>query len=303
MEQLQCTFQEESVEFEHCVFPTYLYHHSGAYKGRVVIVHGYRDLHEFYFGLINVLTAGGYDVFFYFMRGEGTSKPASNSYASNDDSRVYKDMDFIIKRNLDQLQPAEKLNLFGHSLGGALVLCYAAIGTYKDRLRCVASCAPLIELAPETGVSLVEEWALRTVCHFVPPARYIRIKTPLRVEFLSTLPEIQQHILNRESTSQLRGTLVEARDFVLRGRRLLHQDFYSQISTELPVAIFHGDDDHINDCRASQKFIDGLQKIGNKHAQYHEFKDGRHELLAEFCSTDFFDGVLKFLDANSGAGQ
>ncbi|KAG7747539.1 hypothetical protein KL912_003563 [Ogataea haglerorum] len=210
MQQLECAVETGEVEHDGCVFPTFLHRHSGDYKGRIVFIHGYRDIYELFFGLFNKLTADGYDVHFHYQRGEGTSRPASNVQSSNDDSRVYKDMDFFISRNLDA---DDKVILMGHSMGGGLILNYSAFGTYRDRLLMTVACSPLIELSPETAAPKYQEWAIRALCWAVPPVRYLRVKTPLKVEYVSSLPEVQQFIRSRAPPAGLTATAIEARDF------------------------------------------------------------------------------------------
>ncbi|KAG7879208.1 hypothetical protein KL925_004278 [Ogataea polymorpha] len=300
MQQLECAVETAEVDHDGCVFPTFLHKHSGEYKGRIVFIHGYRDIYELFFGLFNVLTANGYDVHFHYQRGEGTSRPAGNVQSSNDDSRVYKDMDFFIKRNLES---DEKVILMGHSMGGGLILNYSAFGTYRERLLMTVACSPLIELSPETAVPKHHEWAIRALCWAVPPARYVRIKTPLKVEYVSSLPEVQQFIQSKTPPAKLTATAIEARDFVLRGKRLLQPELYTRYDKNLPIAILHGNADHINDCRASKTFIDNLQSAGCTHASYTELDGAAHNLAVEPCSDIFFRQLLNILDANRRTGQ
>ncbi len=116
-------------------------------KGRIVWVHGFSEFSKVYVQLFDDLSHSGYEVFFFDQRGAGLTSPGKLK-GITDDFHAFDDLDFFLKKNIDELEAREnkKLFLMGHSMGGGISLNYGITGKYKDHLTGIAVSGPLVLL-------------------------------------------------------------------------------------------------------------------------------------------------------------
>lgn len=118
----------------------------------------------------------------------------------------------------------------------------------------------------------------------------LRINTKLNQDYVTADPEWLKFLKNDPFVNPLVGSLKQINDCLERGTRLLKGSFNKDFS--VPVLIVHGEDDSVNDRRASEKFIDSI-KIEDKLLV--EPKGGKHSL---FIDTEeiFQESKQAFLD-------
>lgn len=123
-------------------------------KARVVFVHGFSDhSNSSYNVLFSYLAQQGITVYAYDQRGWGRNvKVASDRGNTGPNSRIMDDLTCFI-RHLPGSENEIPLFLFGHSMGGGIILWYSAHGPaeIKSRIRGYLADAPFIKLHP-TGM-------------------------------------------------------------------------------------------------------------------------------------------------------
>lgn len=266
-----------------CKFATYLWRTKAPYKGRIIFIHGYRDSQEIYYWAFEQLMAAGYDVFYFDQRGEGNTVLTDGSKGTTDDEKAFEGVDFFVEYNLKQLKQESKpsnLAFLTVSMGGGIGLNYAAIGKHIDKIFAEVNIAPLVLLHEKTYPGIVVEWISRILC-CIPFCKTIKVKTEVKPEYISADPAVVEY-LEEKSKEPLYGTVIEARDFIQRGRRLLTPEYYEKVDKNLPILICHGDDDKVNDYEGSREFIEKVNGVpGMKNKQLIVYPGGQHVLLAD----------------------
>lgn len=103
-----------------------------------------------YVKIFDQLVAEGYECFIFDQRGAGWTSPGPMR-GHTDEFHVFDDMNFFLKRNLDEVAATHgKLFVGGHSMGGGIALNYGVNGKYKDQIAGIFSTGPLVELHPST---------------------------------------------------------------------------------------------------------------------------------------------------------
>lgn len=294
----------EALEMKEATYQTYTWPvpEEVQWKGLILYVHGYKEGHTVYHRQFEYFAKHGYECFFYYQFAEGETKQLNEHIkVSSGDFYAYKALDDMMDYQMQRLKKSGKplnIHLMGHSMGGGIVLNYAIEGKFIKQFKSVSVIAPLILLHRKTYPGFLTELIVRFLC-LTNLGRNLRVPTPLKPHYLTQDPETAKYIEDRIGITNLTGAMGESKDFILRGRKLLDPSFYSQIDKQLPVLICHGDDDNINDCEASMKFIAGLNSIeGMQNKSLEVYKDGRHCLHAEVepIAQKLADDLLQFLD-------
>ncbi|VUG17359.1 DEBR0S2_05028g1_1 [Brettanomyces bruxellensis] len=305
------TPSEKVIPVADCNFHTYFWsveRDPKDYKGRILILHGYRDLRQVYYYFLEQLALNGYDVFYFDQRGEGETVLKNGKKGTTNDEHAFKAVDYFIEYNQKELEQeakegkvdkAKKLSILSVSMGGGISLNYAAIGKYASNLAGMVNIAPLILLHEKTYPGRITEFVVRTLCA-IPGCQSLHVKTNLHPEYISGDSKYSEYIRERDRKSPLSATLVESRDFILRGRRLLLPAYYKKVDKELPILICHGDTDYVNDIEGSRKFLEKLKEVpGMKNKKIIEYRNGRHELFIDRpeIRDKVINDVVEFLDS------
>lgn len=300
---------EKDITFDDCIFRSYTwYAPKDKWKGRVIFIHGYRDSHDFYYELGETIAKEGFDFFFFYQRGEGESKLTDNTQGVTNDHYAYKAIDDMILYNVAELEKQKlppTLHLMGLSMGGGLTLSYACHGPYREKIQSFAAIAPLIVLHKDTNPGKILEWAVRAICLF-DFGKQLRVSSPLKSEYIAGDPQYKEYLESITDTNGLQGAFVETRDFILRGRRLLNKEIYSQVDPNVPLVILHGDDDHINSYAASAEWINSVNGIhGMKNKQLLSYKNGKHNLVIDIpeIRNRVISDLVHFLHENECASD
>lgn len=283
------------ITLDDCIFTTYRWKVPNAQSNprpMILLVHGYRDHHAAYSELAETLVKKlNVDVFFFYQRGEGTTRLVNGRRGVTNDAHAYAAIDAMIAKAASDPTVTE-IHLLGHSMGGGLVLNYACGCGGRERngnnessyhinsVKSIVACAPLIELHPHTHPGQLIEWVVRAVCA-LPWTKTLRVKSPLDVEAITGDPQWQDWMRASIDPKTLNGAFVETRDFILRGRALLSDQVIQCIARNLPILVCHGDADKINDVRASREWVGKASNVENAVVSMKEYKDGRHSLMVD----------------------
>ncbi|VEU22694.1 DEKNAAC103735 [Brettanomyces naardenensis] len=294
-----------------CKYYTYIWKRDrdpSAYKGRILFIHGYRDSQQVYYYTFEKLTEAGYDVFYFDQRGEGKTVLTNGKKGTASEETALGAVDYFIEFNLKELADEGKpsrLSILSVSMGGGIALNYSAIGRYRKKLTCIVNIAPLILLHEKTYPGIVTETLVRGLC-VAPFMRSLHVKTYIHPEYIAGDPVYEEYLRARMEKKPLYATLVESRDFVLRGRRLLSEEYYGKVEKELPILICHGDADYVNDVEGSKKFFEKVNGVkGMKNKRLIIYPKGRHVLYigAEETREKALKDTIEFLDEFNGAAE
>jgi acylglycerol lipase len=230
----------------------------GNYKGTVCLVHGLGEHSGRYFHVGQFLNSSGYALLAADLRGHGKSEGQRGHTPSIEVLRE------DISRQIDEAQekaPSAPIFLYGHSLGGTLVLSYGIRSNQK--VNGVIATGPLLR----TG--------------FEPPAWKLSLGRIMRSLFptFSMSNEIDRDGLSRDpqvvhayNTDPLVHDRLSAQlgiDMIEEGLWLLE----NASSLGSPTLIMHGSDDRICSPQASQEFAqkaDSICRLKIWDGQYHE---------------------------------
>ncbi|SCV01465.1 LAME_0G16380g1_1 [Lachancea meyersii CBS 8951] len=242
-------------------------------RARVLIVHGFNEHVLLYSRLMDYLSRAGIETFIFDQRGSGTTS-TGKLRGVTDEMHTFRDLDHFIEWNLQDKAEQTGLFLFGHSMGGGIVLNYGCSGKFKDQIAGIVCTGPLVTLHPHTAPMAIVSLLSPLLAKLLPR---FRIDTGLDLD-ATTSDERYREFLSRDPlTVPLYGSLRQIYDFLERGKRLVRDKSYvSQLQT--PILIFHGQDDKINDPAGSQKFFD-LCTLSDKHLKL--VPNARHSLCLE----------------------
>lgn len=280
------TESANGVVFTHMLWPSNLKDDQGAIitKARLLIVHGFGEHTQIYYRFMDSLSQLGIETFIFDQRGAGKTSPGKLKGRTNE-YHTFNDLDYFIERNLKECDDRGlKLFLFGHSMGGGIVLNYGCTGKYKDRLAGILSTGPLIMLHPSSAPNKVLQFISPVLAGLLPT---MKVDTRLDHHGITSHEDYRSFLQSDPMSTPLYGTFKQIYDFLQRGKRLYQDKEYVQ-QFDRPVFILHGQDDTINDPVASKKFIELCPYEDKQLKIYHE---ARHSLCLE--KEDVFVDVVK----------
>ncbi|SCU94742.1 LADA_0G10836g1_1 [Lachancea dasiensis] len=249
----------------------------GAPKARLLILHGFDEHALIYSRLMDHLAHFGIECFVFEQRGSGQTS-VGKLRGVTDEFNTFRDLDHFIEWNLQDKEKATSLFLFGHSMGGGIVLNYGCNGKYKDKISGIICTGPLVTLHPHTAPSAFLTLASPLLAKFLPR---FRIDTGLDLEATTSDERYREFLSHDPLTVPLYGSFRQIYDFLERGKRLA-RDRAHVAQFRAPVLIFHGEDDTINDPIGSQSFYD-LCPVSDKRLRL--FPQARHALCLETDET------------------
>lgn len=268
------------------------------YKGRVIFVHGFGEHATMFTEFMDFLSQHGYDVFFFDQRGAGKTSPTKNLLGLTNEHYTFKDLDNMIEHNLKIIEekPTKNLFLHSHSMGGGIVLNYGIHGKYRQSITGYMCEAPLILLHPKTKPNMLLERLIRVVCLVYPTMKF---DTKLDLNYLTDNEGYRNYLVNDEMSKPI-GTIVQLRDMILRGRKLVEKNYATQFVKDASVCIFHGEGDFINAIDGSEKFIELVSK-DNPNRKLVRYTNAKHCIYMDVDGVRqrYFDHVLEFLDNHS----
>lgn len=246
-------------------------------RGCIVISHGFGEHCGRYNKLIHTLTGIGLTTVRYDLRGHGNSG-GKRGHASTYD--VYLDDLAQIVELARDVSPNLPTFLFGHSLGGGLVLNYALRrgGNFSG----VIALSPWLRLAFQPSAWKV--MLAKTVAGIMPS---MSKPTDLDVSMLSHDPEVAKNYAQDPLTNPVMSAaaflaLVNAGEYALAHANALR----------LPLLLMHGGDDAVTDVRASEAFF---AAAGAADKTFKRWDGMYHETLNEIGSAAVYQSIVDWL--------
>jgi alpha-beta hydrolase superfamily lysophospholipase len=249
----------------------------GAPRAAIAMVHGYGEHAGRYAALHRVLVGAGFAVAAADLRGFGRSPGLRGHIDAWRDYRT--DVDAIVGLAAS-LAPGRPLFLFGHSMGGLIVLDYAL--ERPGMLAGVIASGPALRQAG--GRRLVKELAARLLSRVAP-----RLGSRLGLDNagISSLPE--------EVEAYLSDPLVLDRATMRWGAEILRTMSATAARAPAfprPLLLLHGLDDPINDPEGSRAFD---RSCGHPDHQLRLYAGSRHEIHHDVGRAQFERDLLRWL--------
>ncbi|CCD27408.1 acylglycerol lipase NDAI_0K02170 [Naumovozyma dairenensis CBS 421] len=266
-------------------------------KGRVILIHGFGEYTKLQYRLMDHLSYSGYESFTFDQRGAGVTSPGKLKGLTNE-YHTFNDLDHFLEKNLQECQEGKiPLFLWGHSMGGGIILNYSCMGKYKDQINGYIGSGPLIILHPHTAPNKVTQILSPILAKWLPRTK---IDTGLDLEGITTDKRYREWLANDKPMSvPLYGTFRQIYDFLERGKKLYNNrdDFIGKnFNKDTPILIMHGKDDTINDPKGSKAFIENCP---SKDKQLNLYPGMRHSIFSLETDENFekvFADFKKWLD-------
>lgn len=243
-------------------------------KAVMALVHGFGEHCGRYDHMASYLNTQGIAVVAADMRGHGKSAGKRGVVSAYDDFR--EDLDALLAKTR-ALYPDSPITLYGHSMGGGIVLDYGSIQT--NDLPIIAS-APLITLTepiPKT---------LRAFAKFMgkvlPKGA---LAQPIDGTKISNLPDEQALYLNDPLNHGKMGfRLADA--MVATGERIQE----SANHWDRPLLLFHSKADQLTGFDGSADFAKHAKQV-----EFHPFDDVQHEMHNDTSRTEVYKLMSEFI--------
>lgn len=248
-------------------------------RALVVLTHGFGEHSGRYNKLGATLSAAGFSLLGYDLRGHGRSQGRRGHAPSY--QRYLDDLTQVVAHARNQM-PGRKTFIFGHSMGGGIVLNYAL--------------NPIGDLA---GIIATGPW-LRLA--FQPPAWKVAVAKLLAgvIPTLSMPTNLDARLLSHDSAvvsayqndPAVHGMISAAAftGIVAAGEQTLANA--SKVS--LPLLVMHGGDDGITDHRASEAFVNSA---GSTDKTFKQWPGRYHEILNELNAEPIYAAAVEWLSA------
>ena len=243
----------------------------------VVLTHGFGEHCGRYDGLARALNASNVSLFAYDLRGHGRSGGPRGSLPAYD--ALLDDLGRVVAA-AQQEHPDLPLFLFGHSMGGNIVLNYAL--RRPAGIRGVLVSGPWLRLASQPpkwkrilGTLAAKLWPQMALPAAVDPA---------------VLSHDQQQVAAYASDPLVHGTMTAR--------------LYSEVSAAgawalahaasltLPVLLMHGGGDRLIDPRATEEFN---AQVGSRDKSMRIYSDQYHEILNETDPTPVLRDIVEWI--------
>jgi acylglycerol lipase len=245
-------------------------------KGVVILVHGIGEHIQRYTNWVALFNNRGIGVVGVDLPGHGRS-PGRKGHLS--DYGVVGEMLDILINTSRQTFPGVPLYLYGHSLGGGIVLDY--ILRHNPRVKGAIVTSPWLRLSYEPPrIKLMLASAIRYVLPGMIQSSGLDVNhishDPQEVEKYKADPLIHDKI----SVSTIHNA-VSAGKYVMNHSSDL----------KIPVLLLHGGDDKITSPTASKEFA-----AGNTLTEFRQFEGGYHELHNEPFRLEVFDVIINWIE-------
>jgi acylglycerol lipase len=251
--------------------------------GDVLFVHGFGDHSGLYGNLIRIINDAGYNAYGYDVRGHGLSSGVRG--IAEGISQLVNDLDQVMDYFTSEHGLTDPL-LFGHSLGGMVVLDYAA--KHQQKLKAVAATSPGLLIHTTTLMEI--KLTLGRIIARITPA--LRMNAGLDIRYLSHDPEIIKRYKN--------DPLVHGKVSAAFGVNLAYYgagviERASRLS--IPLFLAHGSADKIVNPEGTVRFFENCRSANKKiciyPGLYHEIFNEPPDMRSPFAD-DFHDWLMNF---------
>ncbi|KAF8421550.1 Alpha/Beta hydrolase protein [Boletus edulis BED1] len=275
-------------------FFTRAYSPSSPAKAAVVFVHGFAEHIARYEHVFPTWSSRGIAVFAYDQRGFGRTaqdeqhKSKNSAYGKTSWTAQLEDLEWAVQHTKQQF-PDVPVFLYGHSMGGALVLAFPTRTQGPPSKEGLASISGIVSTSPlilqTKPASKTTRWIGGKASSLAPS---LLIPAPLDPKELCHDDAVGEAYL-KDPLIKLCGSLRGLRDMLDGGEKLLAKD-YAQWPRQLPVLLVHGTEDKMTSSKATEKFYGLLSAddktfspyVGGFH-ELHNEPDGVKEKLTEEC--------------------
>lgn len=246
-------------------------------KGVIVLVHGMGEHSGRYeHSVVPDLISNGYAVVSFDLYGHGKSNGKRGHCPSY--SALLEAIDYVINK-AEQVFPIKPIILYGHSLGGNLVLNYTL--KKQHNLKAVIATSPFLSLAFQPP-----KWklALGKLMLKIAPS----LTLPSEIE-TSAISSIKSEVQRYKTDPLIHGKISPMYLFPVLNAGKYAINNADKI--KIPSLIFHGKADRIIDYKGAVEF--------NKRAKnctLHLFENGFHELHHDIYKQELLQMIVKWLD-------
>jgi acylglycerol lipase len=246
-------------------------------KAIINLIHGLGEHSSRYNGWSNRFTDEGYIIRSFDMRGHGRSEGIRGH--SSDYRNLIMDLSDFVSRGKEEF-PALPEFIYGHSLGGNLVLNYAIENLLSVRGLIITS--PWLELTHKPSSFI---FGILSVLGRLMPS--MLVNNGLDIKHISRdeneIEKYKNDSLVHEKISL--GLGLQIIESGLRAASGIHK-------VNVPLLVLHGSDDEITSCRTTRNFV---RHAGEK-TTYIEFEGGYHELHNDIDNRIVFRSIIDWLE-------
>ncbi|WP_322791631.1 alpha/beta hydrolase [Bellilinea sp.] len=245
-------------------------------RGVIILVHGLGEHSGRYQHLAQLLNQHGYAVIASDHAGHGQTGGKRGHVDSYE--CFFEELDTLLSRSR-QNYPDLPIFLYGHSLGGSIILAYLLKRAPNVAGAIVTS--PGIKLVSDPGVMLVFGKILNRL---VPSTA---LNNGLKLEGLSKDPKVIQAyksdpLVHPWISARLAIQLIETGEWIRENGEQI----------QVPVLLLHGNADQLTAVEGSRE----LAEKNRKYVTYIEWEGGYHELHNEPDKEQVFQVILKWLE-------
>ncbi len=243
----------------------------------IVLVHGMGEhMLRFQDSVISHLLSSKFTVVALDLYGHGRSEGKRGHCPSYD--ALLDAVEYTINKT-QQLFPNKKIYLYGHSLGGNIVINYTL--RKQHAISGVIATSPFLRLA-----FTPPKWKLivgRLLFKIYPS---ITLSNELDVKAISRdVEEVANYkgddLIHNKISPMYSFPVFNAGEYALKHANTL----------QIPMLVLHGTGDQIIDYKAAEEFCNSTNK-----AKLVLFEDGYHELHHDVCKEEFIETILNWLD-------
>ncbi|PVV00568.1 hypothetical protein BB560_005047 [Smittium megazygosporum] len=242
----------------------------GTPKALVVIIHGFGEHCDRYQDMARFFVSQGIQVFTFDLKGFGkTGRKGARLGALGKFEDVYKTIGFFIDKNKVEGVP---VFVYGHSMGGGIVLNFGAEKELDSGVKGIIASAPALETNPDNHYPGVIMKILHKTAEIFPNIPMtIKLNDTGITSNLEELEKYRKSFYNYDKT-----TLQTASEMLRRGEECM---LIKSKTYPIPVLIVHGTNDQLTMSKGSQTFYDNLPKDLDK--ELHILESDYHELHFE----------------------
>ncbi len=243
----------------------------------MTLVHGFGEHQGRYAGMAEHLNAAGIAVVTMDLRGHGISD--SKRGVCKDYALMLGDISAQLAKTREAF-PNLPTVLYGHSMGGGLVLRYISKAENREKLVGAIASAPLIELPkaiPAVQVALIK--FLRKV------APNLSIGSPISGDMVSTMAA-EQALYEADTLNHTKLGVGLAQDMVENGDIVLAR----AAKIDLPLLLLHAQDDRLTGPEGSRKFAELAP-----NCDLHILQDCQHEMHNDITRDAVYAMMIDFI--------
>ncbi len=251
----------------------------GETKAALVLIHGKGENTGRYVAFGDFLMDNGIAVFACDLRGHGLSSGKVGHTGPRE--KVLDDVDLMVQA-AHETYPEKPIFVYGHSMGGNIVLDYKRLRGEGIKAFIVSSPWLYLKKAlPGFAVKMV-----RGIAKVIP---YLTIPTSIDIASISSIEAEQQRYANDKSMNSV-ITASTFRDIDSATTAI----FEDAPSNKKPFLLVHGDDDLLVNVEGSRK----LAGLAGDSCKYVEFAGSRHEILNDIGADGLKACILEYINEN-----